>query len=131
MAARQQDRRPRDVDRHIGGRLHQRRVVLGLSQTKLAQLVWVSHQQLHKYEVGVNRVPVGRLFAIARALEVNVGYFFAGLGDSRAFELNAQQQMLLRLARDFSGIADPRQRKALCNLARVLATVGPDAEDGW
>ena len=71
--------RSSDVDTHVGKRVRERRKVLGMSQTKLADALGVSFQQVQKYEIGVNRVAAGRLWDMAKALEVDVGYFFEGI----------------------------------------------------
>src|SRR3954447_17370219 len=62
--------RPRagDVDRHVGARIRERRLGLGLSLQEVAKLAGSTYQQQHKYEKGVNRISAGRLHAIARAL---------------------------------------------------------------
>ena len=67
------------VDTHVGSRVRERRVALGMSQEKLADALGISFQQIQKYEVGTNRVAAGRLWDIAKALEVDVGYFFEGI----------------------------------------------------
>src|SRR4051795_11682338 len=68
------------VDRHVARRIRERRLELGLTQQQLAELVGITYQQAHKYEKGDNRVAVGRLYLIARALDVEPAYFFEGLG---------------------------------------------------
>jgi transcriptional regulator with XRE-family HTH domain len=50
-----------EIDRYVGSRIHARRVILGLTQKQLGELLGVSYQQVHKYETGMNRVTVGRL----------------------------------------------------------------------
>jgi len=71
--------RATDTDRHVGARIRERRIVLGLSQHQMADLIGVTYQQAHKYESGINRVSAGRLFEIARVLKVPGGYFFEQL----------------------------------------------------
>jgi transcriptional regulator with XRE-family HTH domain len=71
--------RAQDVDRYIGARIRARRIMLGLTQQQMAELVGVTYQQAHKYEKGINRVSAGRLYSIAQALGVEVSYFFEGL----------------------------------------------------
>ena len=68
-----------DTDRHVGGRIRERRIMLGLTQQQLADLIGVTYQQAHKYERGINRVSAGRLWEIARVLTVPVSYFFDGI----------------------------------------------------
>jgi transcriptional regulator with XRE-family HTH domain len=114
--------RPQDTDRHIGARLRARRLSLGLTQQGLAELIGVTCQQAHKYEKGVNRIAGGRLYTIAQALGVEVGYFYDGIGaEPGAFAPTAQQRRLLELSRSFGAIASRRQQEALCSLARALA----------
>ena len=72
-------KRASKVDDHVGQRVRERRKALGLSQTKLGDALGISFQQIQKYEVGTNRVAAGRLWDMAKALEVDVGYFFEGI----------------------------------------------------
>ncbi len=111
-----------DVDRYVGGRIRERRVMLGLSQQQMAHLIGVTYQQAHKYERGINRISAGRLFEIARVLRVPVSYFFEGLeGNGSEEDLSIRQRMCLELARNFTQIPNERHREALSQLARVLA----------
>lgn len=66
------------VDRHVGRRVQEKRLRLGLSQTALAKAVGVSFQQVQKYEKGVNRISASKLFDIAGVLDEAIPYFFAG-----------------------------------------------------
>jgi transcriptional regulator with XRE-family HTH domain len=113
--------RAQDIDRHVGARMRERRVMLGLTQQQMAELIGVTYQQAHKYEKGINRVAAGRLYNIAQALGVEVSYFFEGLGNENAFRATPQQRMLLELARNFIGIPHRKHQEALCSLARALS----------
>jgi transcriptional regulator with XRE-family HTH domain len=117
--------RAQDVDRHVGARMRERRVMLGLTQQQMAELIGVTYQQAHKYETGINRISAGRLYQIARALGVEISYFFEdvepGSGVTRTQELMPQQRMLLELARNFAAIKSRKHQEALCHLARVLS----------
>lgn len=113
--------RAQDVDRHVGARMRERRVMLGLTQQQMAELIRVTYQQAHKYEKGINRVAAGRLYNIAQALGVDVSYFFEGIDDEKAFKPNPQQRMLLDLARNFIAMPNRRYQEALCGLARALS----------
>jgi len=113
--------RAQDVDRHVGARMRERRVMLGLTQQQMAELIGVTYQQAHKYEKGINRIAAGRLHNIAQALGVEVSYFFEGLGSEQAFKATPQQRMLLELARNFISIPTRKHQEALCSLARALS----------
>src|SRR5262245_26058201 len=93
-----------DTDRHVGARMRARRIMLGLSQQQMADSIGVTYQQTYKYEKGTDRVAAGRLYHIARALGVEVGYFFEGLGGDIAFKATPQQRLLLELAHSFIAI---------------------------
>src|SRR5579884_4065703 len=74
--ARRSTGRTQDIDRHVGARVRERRIMLGLTQQQLADLIGVTYQQAHKYERGINRVSAGRLYEVAQVLSVPVSYFF-------------------------------------------------------
>ena len=114
--------RANDTDRHVGTRIRERRIMLGLSQQQMADLIGVTYQQAHKYERGINRISAGRLFEISQVLGVPVGFFYEGLENRRGSELNARQRMCLELARNFTSISNEKHQEALSQLARALAS---------
>ncbi len=111
-----------DTDRHVGGRIRERRIMLGLTQQQLADLIGVTYQQAHKYERGINRVSAGRLWEIARVLTVPVSYFFDGIDAEVEHTTSPRERMCLELARNFAQISNERHQEALSQLARALAT---------
>ncbi len=113
--------RTQDVDRHVGARVRERRIMLGLTQQQLADLIGVTYQQAHKYERGINRVSAGRLFEIAQVLSVPVSYFFDGLAEGGGRGVTPRERMCLELARNFAQIPNERHQEALSQLARALA----------
>jgi DNA-binding XRE family transcriptional regulator len=64
------------IDVHLGVRLRQRRVLLGITQEALAQRIGISFQQMQKYETGENRISAARLFRLSQLLDVPVTWFF-------------------------------------------------------
>src|SRR4051794_13172656 len=116
--------RTQDIDRHVGGRVRERRIMLGLTQQQLADLIGVTYQQAHKYERGINRISAGRLYEIAQVLSVPIGYFFDGLEGQDSRAISPRERMCLELARNFAQIPNERHQEALSQLARALATEG-------
>jgi transcriptional regulator with XRE-family HTH domain len=55
-----------------------RRLMLGMSQTNVADALGVTFQQLQKYEKGTNRISASRLQHISLILQVPVTFFFEG-----------------------------------------------------
>jgi transcriptional regulator with XRE-family HTH domain len=72
------------IDRKLGQRVRSRRLEIGMSQERLAELLGVTFQQVQKYEKGVNRIAASRLYDIATSLEMPIARFFEGLTGGRA-----------------------------------------------
>ncbi len=122
VVSRRSTTRTQDVDRYVGARIRERRIMLGLTQQQLADLIGVTYQQAHKYERGINRVSAGRLFEVSQVLSVPVNYFFDGLEQENERAVSPRERMCLELARNFAQIPNERHQEALSQLARVLAT---------
>ncbi len=116
-------KRGSDVDHHVGRRIRQRRNALVMSQAKLGKALGISFQQLHKYEIGIDRVAAGRLWNFAVALEVEVAYFFPGSPvEPQPIPMPAGA-LLQRaaLVRDFPRISSSGTRAAILRLVREAA----------
>ncbi len=135
------DSRTAYVDAHVGGRLRERRILLGLSQTRLGESLGLSFQQIQKYERGIDRISVGRLVHLAHVLEVPITYFFdelsepgdtagsAGLGmgiakpgAAEAAEDPMSKRETLELVRAYYQIEQPELRKHIFALIRSIAS---------
>jgi transcriptional regulator with XRE-family HTH domain len=124
---------PHPVDVHVGHRLRQRRVAVGLTQDRLARAVGITFQQVQKYERGTNRIVASRLFELARVLEVPVQYFFDGLeglpdGESAAARAEFAdlpdvmgERETLMLVRAYHQIGDSRVRRRVVDLVKSLS----------
>lgn len=118
------------VDIHIGQRLRERRMLLGLSQERLGELLGLTFQQVQKYERGANRVSGSRLWEVARALDCPVSFFFDQL-DAKAVTAAAAvagiaepvilKREMLELARAFSRIDEPGLRHNLRMVVEGIA----------
>ncbi|MDH3595449.1 MAG: helix-turn-helix transcriptional regulator [Rhodospirillales bacterium] len=135
------DSRTAYVDSHVGGRLRERRILLGLSQTRLGESLDLSFQQIQKYERGIDRISVGRLVHLAHVLEVPITYFFEELiepgfadgsdspvraavstrADERAEDPMSRRETL-ELVRAYYQIEQPDLRKHVFALIRSIAT---------
>jgi transcriptional regulator with XRE-family HTH domain len=112
----------RRIDRHVGERIRSRRAELGLTQEQLAEALNVSYQQIQKYETGANRISAGRIFELARKLDVDLSYFFEGLplGDQPRLEHGGRQRSAIELVRKFARIEDPNVRAAIAGLVKAI-----------
>jgi DNA-binding transcriptional regulator YiaG len=52
---------PNPIDKHVGSRMRMRRMMLAMSQEKLADGLGLTFQQVQKYEKGTNRISASRL----------------------------------------------------------------------
>ena len=123
------------VDRHVGRRVQEKRLGLGLSQTALAKAVGVSFQQVQKYEKGTNRISASRLQQISKMLGVPVSFFFEGAPAGEAatdggFADAASTAYVadflstsegVQLSKAFVRIKNPRVRRRVIDLVEALA----------
>lgn len=70
-----------DAELHVGGRLVAARQLRNLSQAALAEKLGVTTEVIQNYEQGLTELTAGRLYKVARALEVDVSFFYEGLAE--------------------------------------------------
>ena len=70
-----------NFNKHLGDKLKIRRLSLGLTQTKVANAINVTFQQIQKYEKGTNGVSSIRLLQLSNYLKVPINYFFEGFSE--------------------------------------------------
>ncbi len=109
------------IDDYVGTRIRERQIMLGLTQSHLAKAIGITYQQTHKYEHGINRVSAGRLYEIARALDVPITYFYEGVGGANSSEPAPRQHTIIELANNFTAIQNEKHQEVLRQVARILA----------
>lgn len=116
------------IDKKVGLRVRTRRLEIGMSQERLAEILGVTFQQVQKYEKGVNRIAVSRLFDIANALEMPAGRFFEGLSSKAGVAEERQGYVDDALATPegaqlmalFGSIKSQKLRRKVLELVRTL-----------
>jgi transcriptional regulator with XRE-family HTH domain len=128
------------IDVYVGARLRMRRMMLGMSQGKLGQLLGVTFQQIQKYEKGTNRISASRLKQAAEVLDTSIDFFLEGapaqptsaggfaelsppfdvtfLATTEGFQLN----------RAFLKIRDPKVRRRIVDLVVSLASTDDEPD---
>ena len=99
---------------HLGKKLRMRRLSLGLTQTKVAQAINVTFQQIQKYEKGTNGVSSNRLMQLAQFLKVPIIYFFEDFKEFKDVESNEASSEDLNysfLSRTFSSLSKSQKDK--------------------
>ena len=76
---------------HLGKKLRMRRLSLGLTQTKVAEAINVTFQQIQKYEKGTNGVSSNRLMQLSSYLKVPITYFFEDFTENNNIDKNTQE----------------------------------------
>ena len=125
-------KQPHPIDRLVGSRVRLIRTARGLSQSRLADDLGITFQQVQKYEKGTNRISASRLFDISRLLGVGVPELYAGADDdalgSTVEAGNALPSLLdHKIIRALSRIDDDQIKRKVLALIRTLA---PETEDG-
>ena len=101
---------------HLGKKLRIRRLSLGLTQTKVAQAINVTFQQIQKYEKGTNGVSSNRLMQLSQFLKVPIIYFFEDFKDFKDLNQSDIQDEDLNysfLSRTFSSLSKIQKEKIL------------------
>lgn len=110
------------IDNFIGSKVYMLRLARGMSRQQLSDSLGVTHQQLQKYEKGLNRISVGRLALISKALEKPVDYFYAGFDESAKKEelITQHQRMCIEVSRNFMKLNNPEHQSAVNILIKSL-----------
>jgi transcriptional regulator with XRE-family HTH domain len=126
---------PNPTDKHVGSRVRMRRIMLGLSQEKLADALGLTFQQVQKYEKGTNRIGASRLQQISNFLRVEVSFFFEGAplpsGAVKATGSGPSPDYVneflstadgLALTRAFTRITNSKLKRCIVGLVEQIAT---------
>ena len=108
---------------HLGKKLRLRRLSLGLTQTKVAQAINVTFQQIQKYEKGTNGVSSNRLMQLSQFLKVPIIYFFEDFKEFK--DVNSSDNMdedlnYSFLSRTFASLSKLQKEKILQILNNTL-----------
>lgn len=126
-----EERTANAVDRRVGLRVRARRLEIGMSQERLAEILGITFQQVQKYEKGVNRIAASRLFDIASALDLPISRFFEAIGPGKKTEATGPNSDVLatpegvELIALFGTIKSRKVRQRVVELVRAL-TEAPD-----
>jgi transcriptional regulator with XRE-family HTH domain len=105
-----------NFNHHLGKKLRMRRLSLGLTQTKVAQAINVTFQQIQKYEKGTNGVSSNRLMQLSQFLKVPIIYFFEDFKEFKDINSHEETNDDLNytfLSRTFSSLSRLQKDKIL------------------
>ena len=125
-------RRAEPTDVELGQRLWQLRLYRGITRREAAESLGVTAQQVQKYELGQDRLSIGRLVRLAQLLRTPLPVLIEGLGEERparaaeSLERRAHRHSEnCALMESFERIEDPEMRDMVLSLASRLARLPP------
>jgi transcriptional regulator with XRE-family HTH domain len=107
-----------------------RRMMLGMSQSAVANALDLTFQQVQKYEKGSNRISAGRLLRLANLMNISVLYFFeeapgaAATGQTRTPAYVSDlltTKTGIAMAQAFRRIRRPQLRRTIVALLQAMA----------
>lgn len=126
------------VDAHVGYRVRLRRMLIGMSQERLGDLLGLTFQQVQKYERGINRIGAGRLYEVAEILGVPISFFYEGMDGVQVPAENGSEKPAavmdflssnegIQLSTAYMGIKDVKVRRKILDLVRSISDDDPSA----
>ncbi len=109
---------------HLGKKLRMRRLSLGLTQTKVAEAINVTFQQIQKYEKGTNGVSSNRLMQLSNFLKVPITYFFEDYKNFNEIKNSQEDNDDLNysfLSKTFSSLSKNQKDKILQILKNTIS----------
>ena len=112
---------------HLGKKLRMRRLSLGLTQTKVANAINVTFQQIQKYEKGTNGVSSSRLMQLSSFLKVPITYFFEDYSGSQVDSAEPTEDLNYSfLIKTFGKLSESQKLKII----QILKNTGSLKETG-
>jgi transcriptional regulator with XRE-family HTH domain len=122
------------IDVHIGKKLKMIRIMSGMTQNQIGELVGVTFQQIQKYEKGLNRISAGKLYELSQIFGKPIGAFFNDYIPDREyynFEYKQEQdhfvsdevknKEIVSLIKAFNKLSKSDTRKNIITLLRSIA----------
>lgn len=108
------------INKHLGEKLRQERLVRGFSMKVLADALGITHQQVQKYEKGINQISVEKVLDICRILKMPVSVFLSGL-EKPCEDILQHERMAISVSKDFMKIKKPTNQVAISRLIKSMA----------
>jgi len=117
------------LNKVVGNRLKDRRLLLGLNQAELGKKLNISGQQIHKYEAGIDQLSAPKIYELCSIFQIPITYFFDDLeeyqlAESEEGEYQARDPEEIRLQKYISiyqEFSDPKLKKLLFEVIRLFA----------
>lgn len=108
-----------EIDIKLGANIVKHRLIAGLNRKDLAEQVGITHQQMQKYENGINRISVARLYEIAKVLKISVHSLLCTENVSADIELDTKTKT--EIYKYLNRVKDEAKLEAIKNLVKSIA----------
>jgi transcriptional regulator with XRE-family HTH domain len=116
---------PDPIDVEVGARIRARRKYFGMSQSRLADALDLTFQQIQKYERGTNRVSASTLVRLAKVLDISVAALVGEQEEAIPHRADVFRSLgvtgALELLSAFAKIPDAEVRRAVVHLTKLVA----------
>lgn len=107
-----------EVNRNIGYKIYQVRLMLNISREELASYIDVSKERLDRYEKGVSRTPEDKILLIADKLKRPIDYFYSDITDidkilPPIIDRAGKNRGYIRLVKKLAKLTNHNQQRAL------------------
>lgn len=114
-----------NLDVLIGEKIITARKAHKLTRKDLAHKLHITHQQLQKYENGINRISASRLSEIAKILKLDINYFYDSSEKTNSLREDGTKYITedsKEIALLLSQIKNKSKMEAVKNLLKSLAS---------
>lgn len=108
----------KEIDKKIGSNIMNLRVSGGFSRNELASYIEVTHQQMQKYEKGINRICIGRLLKIANFFQVECKIFYEDIENINDDTDCREQRQLLEIFKSLKKIDNEEFKNSIARMIR-------------
>ncbi len=109
-----------NIDKNIGRKIYELRLSSGKTRQDVGCIIGVTHQQLQKYENGINRISASRLHEVAKFFNVPVAYFFEDVQEDVSKEKLDRQRLCIEVMKDFQAIDTSDKQEAVRHIIRAM-----------
>ena len=118
-----------DVEKHIGKQMKMLRMANKISQKDLAKTMGITYQQVQKYENGLNRISVSRLWQICKIFDITPDFLFEGTWNTQNTKKRKKPELIpntlatsqdIKMMLAFKNIEETSKRALMIKVCRAM-----------
>lgn len=111
------------INKLIGIKILSFRKRNNLTRVNLAKSLNMTHQQLDKYEKGINKISAAKLAIIAKKLNINISYFYEDLSLPHNNKTQQEKEKIDSLLKYYFNIKKSQNKELVLNLIKELSKI--------